>query len=168
MKKTIPSLAVILTLALHGLPAQAETVHQSLPGTAAKTSGGEDAVAKKQVDTREVPSGGKAARLAATTPQWGFVNYWFGIPSPAGPVIIRVKAFVDETDPAACAFYIKRDGAEPLVQKFEIPSDAAKNSLVTVDIPVDLPNEWNGLALKKTEAAAKPGPWIAGIEIVKP
>jgi hypothetical protein len=169
MKIKVTSLLSIVALSLlaHG-DLRAETVHQSLAGAAAKTSTGEDAVAKKIVETKDLPSGEKLVRLSGATPQWGFVNYWFGLPSPAGPVILRVKAYVDDSETASYAFYIKREGADPLVQKLEIPATAAKNSFVTVDIPVDMNMEWNGLALKKIAASDKPSPWIESISVVKP
>lgn len=169
MKIKLTSLLSVLALGVlaHG-DLRAETVHQSLAGAAAKTSSGEDAEAKKLIETKNAPSGEKVSRLAASTPQWGFVNYWFGLPSPAGPVVLRVKAFVDDSETAPYAFYIKRDGAEPLVQKLEIPANTAKNTFVTVDIPVDINTEWNGLALKKIAASDKPGPWIESISVIKP
>lgn len=165
-------LTTLITTVALGVIAQgsirAESVHQSLAGVAARTSSGEEAVAKKAVETKELPSGEKIVRLTGATPQWGFVNYWFGIPSPAGPVVLRVNVYVDESETAPYAFYIKREGAEPLVEKLEIPANAARNGFVTIDIPVDLATEWNGLALKKIAASDKPGPWIESISVVKP
>jgi hypothetical protein len=169
MKIKLTSIVSILALSLIALgDLRAESVHQSLAGTAAKTGSGEDAVAKNAVETKSLPSGEKLARLAGSNPQWGYVNYWFGLPAPAGPVILRVKAYVEDGDTAPYAFYIKRDGAEPLVQKLEIPANTAKNTFVTVDIPVDLNNEWNGIALKKIAASDKPSVWIESLSVVKP
>ena len=169
MKIKLTSLASLLALSAFVLgDVRAESVHQTLTGAAAKTSGGEDAVAKKLVETKDLPSGEKIVRLAGSTPQWGFVNYWFGLPAPAGPVVLRVKAYVDGSETASYAFYIKREGAEPLVEKLEIPAGAAKDGFVTVDIPVDLNTEWNGLALKKIAASDKPSPWIESISVIKP
>ena len=169
MKIKLTSIVPILALSLTVMgDLRADTVHQSLAGSAAKTGSGEDAVAKNAVETKSLPSGEKVARLAGSNPQWGYVNYWFGLPAPAGPVILRVKAYVDDAETAQYAFYIKRDGAEPLVQKLEIPSTAKKDSFVTIDIPVDLNTEWNGIALKKIAASDKPGPWIESISVVKP
>ena len=169
MKIQLTSIVSILALSLTVMgDLRAETVHQSLAGAAAKTGSGEDAAAKNAVETKTLPTGEKVTRVAASNPQWGYVNYWFGLPSPAGPVILRVKAYVDGDETAPYAFYIKRDGAEPLVQKLEIPATAKKDSFVTIDIPVDLNTEWNGIALKKIAASDKPGPWIESISVVKP
>lgn len=167
--KSIPSLIATLAFGVLALgQARAESVHQTLTGDAARTSGGQDALAAKIIETKDLPSGEKIARLVGTTPQWGFVNYWFGIPAPAGTVTLRVKVYVDETEPASYAFYIKRAAGEPLVKKLEIPADAAKNGFVTVDIPVESTDEWNGLAFKKIAASDKPSPWIGSISVVKP
>jgi len=167
--KTIRTLITTAALGLLALGSvYSESVHQTLAGDAAKTSGGQDAIAAKLVETKTLPSGEKIARLVGTTPQWGFVNYWFGLPSPNGAVTIRTKVYVDETEPGSFAFYIKSGGGEPQVKKLEIPAGAAKNSFVTIDIPVEATEEWNGLALKKIAASDKPGPWIESISIVKP
>lgn len=167
--KTIRTFIVILAVGvLAPGGARAESVHQSLGGEAALTSGGQDALAAKAVETKDLPSGEKVTRLVGNTPQWGFVNYWFGLPAPAGTVTLRVKVYVDDTEPGSYAFYIKRPAGEPLVKKLEIPADAAKNELATVDIPIESTDEWNGLALKKITASDKPGPWISSVSVIKP
>ncbi|MBN8709322.1 MAG: hypothetical protein BGO12_05165 [Verrucomicrobia bacterium 61-8] len=163
--RTLIAIAAIGALTLGNV--RADTVHQSLGGEAARTSGGQDAVAAKLVETKDLPSGEKLTRLPGSTQQWGYVNYWFGLPSPAGAVTLRVKVYVDDTATGSYAFYIKRPAGDPLVKKLEIPADAPKNDFVTVDIPVEMTDEWNGLALKKIAASDKPSPWINTISVIK-
>ena len=168
MKNTCTLLVTLaLSLVANG-SLRAESVHQTLAGEAAMTPSGAPALKEKLIEVKEAPSGEKIARPVGSLPQWGFVNYWFGIPSPAGESIIRAEIFVDETETAPYAFYIKRDSGDPIVKKIEIPADAAKNTFVTIDIPVDHNQEWNGLGLKKIAASQNPGPWIKSITIVKP
>ena len=144
-----------------------ETVHQTLRGEDAFSGEGAKAVDKKIMEIKDVP-GGKVARVVGSVPQWGYVNYWFGLPSPAGPSILRVKLFVDDSETADYAFYIKKPSGDPLFEKLQIPADAKKNGFVTIDLPVDLPQEWNGLALKKVAKSDKPSPWIDSISVVLP
>lgn len=166
MKITNTIIAALTLSLLASGTARSETIHQTAQGEVARTSGGADAAAQKLIEIRDLPSGEKVARLAGSTPQWGFVNYWFGLPSPAGESTLRVKVWVGEEETGSYAFYIKKEGGDPIVKKLEIPADAPKASFVTIEIPVDMPQEWNGLALKKIAASDKPGPWIDSISVV--
>jgi hypothetical protein len=167
--KTLSTLITALAVCLLvNDTASAETVHQTVPGEAAMTAGGAKALDKKQIEVKNLPEVGNVARVVGTMSQWGFVNFWFGLPAPAGKVIVRFKIYVEDGETASYAAYIKKEGSEPLVHKLQIPADAPKNTVVTVDIPVDLPNEWNGLALKKIVASDKPSAWIQSVSIVVP
>lgn len=166
MKISITILASLALCLVASGTARSESIHQTAQGEVARTSGGADAAAQKLIEIKDLPSGEKVARLAGSTPQWGFVNYWFGLPTPAGQTTLRVKVWVGDEETGSYAFYIKKEGSEPIVKKFEIPADAPKGSFVTIEIPVDMPQEWNGLALKKIAASDKPGPWIDSISVV--
>ncbi|MDR0534499.1 MAG: hypothetical protein LBH01_11150 [Verrucomicrobiales bacterium] len=147
---------------------QAETLHQSLNGSDARTGDNGKAVEKKVMETKTTPDG-EAARMVGSVNQWGFVNYWFGLPTPAGKAVVRLKLYVDDPDLTnGYALYIKREGQDPLVSRFKLPADAKKDSSVIVDVPVDVPAEWNCVTLKKILANDKPSYWIESISVVLP
>jgi len=167
--KTTHALATALTfgLLLAG-NLSAQTVHQTLKGEAAFAPSGSSAEKEKLVETKEITDIGKVARVVGSAPVWGYVNYWFGIPAPEGRSILKVDIYFDGEETAPFAFYIKREGGEPLIKKLELPADAQKDSIVSVEIPVEMEQEWNGVAMKKIAASDKPGPWIQNISIVRP
>jgi hypothetical protein len=145
-----------------------ETVHQTATIESALSGEGAKATDKKLIETKDLSSGEKIGRCVGSMPQWGFVNFWFGIPVPAGKATLRLKVYVDDTEPGSYALYVTQPGGDPLIKKLEIPADAKKNAFVTIDVPVDVAKEWNGLALKKIAASDKPGPWIESIQAVLP
>jgi hypothetical protein len=164
--KTIHTL--IITLALLTATTQAQTVHQTLNGDAARTGENASAVEKKVVETKTTPDG-TVARVAGTVTQWGYVNYWFGLPAPAGKATLRLNIYVEDPDQLnSYAAYIKREGQDPLVLRFKLPADAKKDTFVNVDIPVDVPQEWNCVTLKKIVANETPGYWIKTISVILP
>jgi|GEM_PF-1704965 len=168
MKKT-HALVAAMTFGLlfaGNLPAQ--SVHQTLKGEAAFAPSGGSAEKENLIETREIPDIGKVARVVGSAPVWGFVNYWFGIPAPEGNTILKVDVYFDGNETAPFAFYIKREGGEPLIKKLEIPADAQKDSIVSVEIPIELDHEWNGVAMKKIAKSDQPGPWIREISVVRP
>jgi len=167
MKTTNTIIATLAICLLAGGSAYSETVHQTTRGEDAFAGEGAKAIDKKIIEVKEISDSGKVARVVDSVPQWGYVNYWFGLPAPAGASILRVKLYVDENETANYAFYIKKADGE-LIEKLQIPADAKPNSFVSIDIPVDLPQEWNGVALKKTDNSDKPGPWIDSISVVVP
>lgn len=168
MKTTNSIIAALALCLLAGGNAYSETIHQTLRGVDAFTGDGGKALDKKLMEAKDIPDNGKVARVVGSVPQWGYVNFWFGLPAPAGASTLRVKIYVDDSETANYALYIKKPSGDPLVEKLQIPSDAQANSFVTIDIPVDLEQEWNGLSLKKIAASDKPSPWIDSISVVLP
>ena len=167
--KTLSTLVAALTVCLlANTHSFAETTHQTVRGEAAMTPDGAQALAKKLIEVKSLPDGGNAARVVGTMNQWGFVNFWFGLPAPAGKVIVRFKVYVEEGETAPFAAYIKKGSGDPQVSKLLVPADAPKNAVVTIDIPVDSPQEWNGLALKKIATSDKPSLWIESVSIILP
>ncbi len=167
MKTPLPLIAVLALCLVASVPATAETVFQTVPGEAAVTSDGKKALAQKLIESKTLPEG-EVSRTPGTLPQWGYVNYWFGISAPAGKTVVRFKIFVDDEATANFGAYTRVKGEQTLLGKIVIPADAPKNAFVTVDIPVDSPEEWNGISLKKIEKSDKPGPWIGSVSVVQP
>ncbi|HCE43153.1 MAG TPA: hypothetical protein DET40_06375 [Lentisphaeria bacterium] len=161
------SLAIFAAVASFTMTAYAETVHQTLQGEAACLDAGKSAVEGKVVEVKAVAGTEKAARITGGLAQWGFVSYWFGIPTPAGKSIIRFKIFV-EGETAAFTVYLHTSSEQVALEQIKIPADAKKNTFVNVDIPVDSKSEWSGIAVKKTEKSDKPGPWISSVSVVIP
>jgi len=168
MKKTYASIAALALGFLLAGSLSAQTVHQTLKGEAAFGPSGGSAVKENLIEVKEIPEHGKVARVVGSAPVWGYVNYWFGIPAPEGHTVLKVDLYFDGNETAPFAFYIKREGGEPVVKKLEIPADAKKDSIVTVEIPIDFDHEWNGVSMKKIAASDKPGPWIQNISVVRP
>ena len=163
----ILALAVSLSLVTSAI---SETMHQKVDGDSAFTGDGRKAIDKKLIETKDLPAvgDGKVARMKADFPQWGFVAYWFGVPAPAGKVILRFRVYVDGTETATYAVYVHESSTQTYLSKLEIPADAKKDSFVKIDLPVDQPGEWNAVTLKKMDSAPKPGPWINTISVVLP
>ena len=167
--------SIVATLAfglLANVSAYSEAIHQTMEGEDAYVSGGGSgsALAKGLIEVKDVPQadGGKVGRVVGSAGQWAFISFWFGQPAPAGKVIVRFKIYVDGTDTAAFGVYTDLKAGQNLVTKLQIPADAKKDSFVNVDIPVDSPEEWSGLSLKKFEKSDKPGPWIDSVSVVLP
>ncbi|MDR1190142.1 MAG: hypothetical protein LBK60_00570 [Verrucomicrobiales bacterium] len=159
--QTVAAVAVLTAATSYG-----ETVHQSLNGTDARTGENAKAVEKNVMEVKSTPDG-EIARVVGSVNQWGYVNYWFGLPAPAGKSVIRLKLWVDDPDlTSAYAIYVKREGQDPLVCRIKLPADVKKDSMVTVDIPVDVPQEWNCATLKKIVNNDKPSYWIRSISTV--
>ncbi|HBC88492.1 MAG TPA: hypothetical protein DCZ94_16205 [Lentisphaeria bacterium] len=163
------SLAIIAAVFSFTMAAYSESVHQTLPGEAALLNAGKSAVEGKVVEVKTVAGAKneKLARITGTLSQWGFVSYWFGIPTPAGKSVIRFRIYV-EGETAAFTVYLHTSSEQVALDPIKIPSAAKQNTFVTVDIPVDSKNEWSGIAVKKTEKSDKPGPWIESVSVVLP
>ena len=168
MKIQLLSLAA-LTLCF-ATAASAETVHQKANGDKAFASAGVSALDKKLVEVKDEAKAddGKITRIVGSTPQWGFVSYWFGIAAPAGKSTIRFHIYVDADPIADFGVYRLSPSGQEFLAKLKIPADAKPNTYVTVDVPVDAKEDWSGVALKKMVASDKPGPWIDTVSVVLP
>lgn len=162
-------LIALLLLLAGGL--HAESVHQSLPGAGLFTGSGKNAVEAGEMETRTATVDGAQATLARTTPalaQWGFVTAWFGLPAPAGASIVRLRLVADPQPATVMNAYISIDGKQVMIGTVAIPAATKPGEAVTIDLPVNAAATWNGFVLKKAEAGAKPGPWIASVAVVLP
>ena len=168
MKKINSLIGAIAVCLLANANIYAETIHQTVKGEAAYTGEGGSALTKKQIEVKNVPDKGTVARVVGSLNQWGYVNFWFGLPVPAGKSVLRFKVYVEDGDTAEYAIYISNSAGDPIVTKLIIPADAPKNSVVTVDVPVDVPAEWGGFAFKKMVTDNKPSIWIESISAVLP
>jgi len=148
------------SLAVAGL-AHAEKIHQQLEGEAAFSGDGKNAVEVKKVETKEV-GGDTVARVTGGMSQWGYVNYWLGIPTPAGSAIIRLRILPSEEPTARYALYVGKKG--PIA--IPMPDDAKAGEFVDVDVPIEMEDEWNAIVLKKTTKDDLPGPWIDSIKVL--
>jgi hypothetical protein len=171
MKKKILTVAAAMALCLATV-SFAETVHQKSEGANAYASGGGagSAVEKKlmEVKTEEKADSGKIARVAGSVKQWGFVSYWFGIPTPAGKATLRFRIYVDDDAVADFGVYRVSKSGQDFLAKLKIPADAKPKTYVTVDVPVDSKDEWSGITLKKMDNSDKPSPWIDTVSVVLP
>lgn len=157
--KTTP-LVLAVSFSLLGL-ALAEKVHQKMEGEAAYSGDGGSALANKKIETKTV-EGDEVARVTGAMPQWGYVNYWLGIPAPAGSAVIRVKVLKTDEPVAKYGLYVGKKG--PLF--LEIPESAKAGEFVDVDVPVEIDDEWNVVVLKKASKDDLPGPWIDSISVL--
>jgi hypothetical protein len=150
--------------------AVAETVHQSVPGDQVSTGDGGNAVEKGQVEVKKVDgaSNGQVARVKGSMGQWGYVNYWFGIPAPVGKSVVRLRIYCDGQKTAKYALYMHGKSDQVWLSELKIPADVKTNSFVTVDVPANATAEWGGLTIKKTEASDAPSPWIDTVSTILP
>jgi hypothetical protein len=161
MKKTLLFSALILACALC---VQAETVHQTAPGSAAYKGDGSNAVKSGAMETKTVKDT-SLARVSGSMSQWGFVTYWMGLRTPPGSSVIRVRVFNTGETTASYAVYIS-GGSKDAVGKLTVPAGTPADSFVDINIPVSLDKEWSGIVLKKTTSDALPGPWIESVSVV--
>jgi hypothetical protein len=166
---------LIVTVALlgFGMLALAETVHQSLPADKLYTGDGGNAVEKGQVEAKKVvgaeSAGGQIARVKGSMGQWGFVVGWFGVPTPAGKSIVRVRLYNEPGGKVAKYFlYTRNDKGSNGIGELKIPANTPEDTFVNVDVPVNASAEWSGLVIKKAEKNDLPSPWIDTISIVLP
>lgn len=167
MKIANSIIAILMSASLLLTPLRAETVFQTVRGENASAPSGGTAVAKKLVETKAV-DGVNMARVLGTTSQWGYISFWFGQTVPAGKVVIRFNVYVDDTATAQYGVYAHLKSGQTFLDKLTIPADAKKNSIVAINIPVDQPEEWNGILLKKMESSDKPSPWIDSVSVITP
>jgi hypothetical protein len=148
----------------------AESVHQKVQGEVAFAPAGGSALEKNLIEVKSVPDAeeGKVARVKSDMNQWGFVSYWFGIPSPAGKSVLRIRIYLDDQPFAEYAAYTINPKGQNMLEKIKLPADAKPNTFVNVDLQVNADAEWSGVAIKKFEKTDKPGPWIDSISIVLP
>ena len=168
MKKT--SLIISALVLLMGCETFAETVHQSTQGDEAYCSDGGKALEKGLIEVKSTPEAeeGKIAQVKGSVPQWGFVSYWFGIPTPAGKATLRIRLYVDDKPVADYGAYVITSAGQILVGKIKIPEGTKAGAFVDVEIPVDSKDEWNGVAIKKFEQSASPSPWIKSLSVILP
>ena len=167
--KIVNSIFVALALCLvASANAYSETVFQTVRGEDATTSDGAKALDKKLIEVKNVPNTGNVARLPGSLAQWGYVSFWFGLPAPAGKVIVRFKVYVDDPATADYGIYIHLKSGSIYTTKLVIPADAKKDSVIDVDVPITETEDWSGLTLKKLVASDKPSPWIDSVSIVQP
>lgn len=167
-------MAAAMVIAFAGFTtAQAEMVHQTVPGAKLHTGDGGNAVAKGQMETKKVAGAegeaGEVARIKATMNQWGYVTAWFGLPAPQGKSVIRIR-FYNEAGQKAAKYmlYIAGQAGKTGFGELKVPADAKENEFVTIDITVNASQEWNGLTIKKVDKTDLPSPWIDTISIVMP
>ena len=164
MKKQIILVASAFLLA--GSLSWADTVHQRVSGSSAHKGDGSKAVVSGVMETK-IAAKAEVARVTAAMNQWGYVNYWMGLKTPPGAAIIRVCVYNTGEPAADYAIYIAGASKDP-IGKLVIPRDAPLNSLVDVDVSVDLPQEWSGIILKKFSADTLPSPWIESVSVILP
>ncbi len=168
MKIANSIIAVIISTAALLTPLHADTVFQTVRGENASAPSGGTAADKKLTETKDIEGGTKVARVLGSTSQWGYISFWFGQMVPAGKVVIRFNVYVDDTPTAEYGVYAHLKSGQTLLNKLTIPADAKKGSIISVDLPVDQPAEWNGILLKKMENSDKPSPWIDSVSVVVP
>lgn len=161
MKK--PLLLCVLVLA-SALCLQAETVHQTSPGSAAYKGDGSNAVKSGAMESKTVKDTA-LARITGSMSQWGFVTYWMGLRTPPGAATVRIRIFNTGEPVAGYAVYIS-GGSKDSVGKLDIPAGSPADSFVDVDIPVSLEKEWSGIVIKKTTQDKLPGPWIESVSVL--
>ncbi len=161
MKKTLLASALVLSLCL---PATAETVHQTLRGTAAYKGDGSDAVESGLMETKVVDNA-KVARIKGSMNQWGYVTYWIGQRTPPGTATVRIRVYNTGEPVAGYSLYLS-GGPNDAYGKVAIPDGAAANSFVDINIPVALAKEWSGIVLKKITKDELPGPWIESVSVI--
>lgn len=161
MKKT---LLISALLFVSGLCLQAETVHQTSPGSAAYKGDGSNAVKSGLMETKTIKDA-PVARVTGSLSQWGFVTYWMGLRTPPGASVIRVRVFNTGEPTSGYAVYIS-GGSKDSLGKLDIPAGSPANSFVNIDIPVSLEKEWSGIVIKKTTKDELSGPWIESVSVL--
>ncbi|MFA6962959.1 MAG: hypothetical protein WC205_19555 [Opitutaceae bacterium] len=161
MKKT---LLVSALLFVSGLCIQAETVHQTAPGSAAYKGDGSNAVKSGLMETKTIKDI-SLARVAGSMNQWGYVTYWMGLRTPPGASVIRVRVFNTGEPTAGYAVYIS-GGSKESLGMLDIPAGSPANSFINIDVPVSLEKEWSGIIIKKATKDQLPGPWIESISVL--
>ncbi len=166
MRKAPPLAA--LTLALAATAVHAETVHQTVPGKSFLLGDGSNAVAKGKAESKDVSGAksGAVTRVKGEVNQWGFVTAWFGIPTPAGNSIVRLRVYVDKEKPAKFMVYVNTGEGQINLGELKIPADATPETFVDVDVPVKMDREWSGFTIKKAEKSDLPGPWIDQVSVI--
>jgi len=142
-------------------------VHQTTEGENAYSAAGGSALDAKLIETKDV-AGATVARVPGSMNQWGFVNYWIGIPAPAGKSTIRLRIYNEAGVTAKYILYISVGGSQKMLKPIALPADAAVDSFVVVDVDVQAEAEWSGIILKKADASTNPSPWIDSISVVLP
>jgi hypothetical protein len=154
-----------------GSAAFAETVHQTVNADKLFTGDGGSAVAKGVMETKKVPGAeaGEVARVKGNMVQWGFVTAWFGVPTPAGKSVIRIRVYKEAGQKVAkYMLYIAGQSGKSGFGELKIPDDAKDNTFVNIDIPINVNKEWNGLTIKKADKSDLPSLWIDTVSIVLP
>lgn len=162
MKKLTLTLAALLACTPIAL---AQKEHQKVEGEAAYTSSGSKAIEGDLLETR-TEGDATLARLKPDMGQWGFVNYWIGIPAPEGSSIIRFRVFNTAEETAKYLVYIQQGDNQKMLGALEIPADAPANEFVDVDIEVDSDTEYSGIVLKKSVKESAPSPWIDTVSVL--
>jgi hypothetical protein len=129
-----------------------------------------------QLDVKAEPkaNSGKIAHIESHAHLWNFANFWLGKMVPAGKSIIRFRLYVDGQATADTPIYIgnskgfKSPHHHVEFGKLPPPAGAKIGSFVDVDVPVDFPEEWDVVVVKKGEENDKPTPWIDTVSIVQP
>jgi hypothetical protein len=168
MKITASIIALLAFALVPTVNVYSETVHQTVRGEAASAPDGGSALDKKLIEIKSIPNAGNVAHIVGTMSQWGFVNFWFGIPAPAGKVVIRFHIYVDDTPTSDYGVYVRLKSDAVFLAKLVVPADAPKNAFVDVDVPATETEDWSGLSLKKIQNSSKPSPWIDSVSIVLP
>lgn len=150
--------------------AMAETVHQTVPSGKMLMGDGSSALKKGKLETKasDAATDKQVARIKGDMPQWGYVACWFGLPAPQGKVIVRIRVLVDDQKAAKYLLYTKTKTDQVMIGELKLPADAAAGTFVNVDVPVNSPEEWSGLIIKKAEKSELPSPWIDTVSIVLP
>ncbi|WP_194500020.1 hypothetical protein [Cerasicoccus arenae] len=144
--------------------AQAQAYQKAEAESAYKGDGG----SAKQDGQLEVKSVGDAtvARVKDSMAQWGYVTYWMGLPTPAGESKIRFRVLKTEEPTARYIIYVKSAEGQQMLGDLVVPADAANDSFVDVDMPVNFSSEWSGIIVKKASGDNLPSPWIDSVSVL--
>ncbi|WP_309385905.1 hypothetical protein [Cerasicoccus frondis] len=156
MKKT---LLIITSMFLIGTTLAMAEVYQTVQGENAYLGDGRSANEAGKLDVKEV-GGSTAARVKSNFARWGYINYWMGIPTPAGPSTIRFRVYKSSEPTAEYKVYIQTQSGHAYIGDFVVPEVAAEGNYVDVDLPVSQDGEWSGIVLKKASKDELPSPWI--------
>ncbi len=167
INKSLLTLAILVAFCSVSL---AETVHQTSSGDNLYTGDGGNAVEKGKMEAKKVDGceAEKIARITGKMSQWGFVTSWFGLPTPAGKAIIRIRMYVDDQPVAKYGLYIANKSGQKHIGLLKIPADAKPNTFVSIDVPANATEEWSGLTIKKMDKSENPSPWLDTISVVLP
>jgi len=160
-------IAAIMTAFSLNTMAGAAEVHQKTEGENAYTSSGSSALDAGMVETLDV-NGATVARVTGAMNQWGFVNYWIGIPAPAGKSTLRVRLYSSADASAKYLLYVSINGNQKMLKELRVPAETAAGTFVDVDFAVDAEGEWSGIVLKKADTSTNPSPWIDSISVLLP